>query len=462
MINTLRPSKKHVRSLPAAVSESGVVGPEPPLKVCVLAACPFPANHGTPGSIRELVEATAERGHEVHVVTYHIGEELPLRNVHLHRIPDWTGERTVKVGPTKYRPLYDFQMVLKTLQVLRRNKVDLIHAHGYEAALVAACCHPFVRKPIVYSAHNAMGDELASYNFFRSKRMANGLAWLLDRTVPRIGDRCIPHSVNLQEFLYARGLEKRTEAVLNFGVNFDAMPVGDRTALRQAFNLTDEPVILYSGVIDKFQRLDLLLEAMVHVLPRFPRAKLLLLTNVPNAENEAILREHARALGIEDNVMMMVPRSLDDGLKLLSMCDLAVVPRPKAPGFPIKLLNYLAAKRPCVMYASSCSRLSHGEHVWLASEDTPKSLGDALVQVLKDDALRNRIAEGGHQFVRARHDRRAAAAQLCNVYLDLLRTTRRWNDIAARPARVVPNIEQSDELEAFDGESKEMQANAYA
>lgn len=463
MINTLRPSKQLARSLPAAVSDSDVSAPEPPLKVCVLAACPFPANHGTPGSIRELVEATAERGHEVHVVTYHIGESLPLRNVHLHRIPDWTGERKITVGPTKYRPLYDFQMVLKTLQVLRRNKVDLIHAHGYEAALVAACCHPFVRKPVVYSAHNSMGDELASYNFFRSKRMANGLAWLLDRTVPRIGDRCIPHSVNLQEFLHARGLEKRTEAVLNFGVNFDAMPVGDRTALRQAFNLADEPVILYSGVIDKFQRLDLLLEAMVHVLPRFPRAKLLLLTNVPNAENEAVLRDHARTLGIEDNVMMMVPRSLDDGLKLLSMCDLAVVPRPKAPGFPIKLLNYLAAKRPCVMYASSCSRLSHGEHVWLASEDTPKSLGEALVQVLKDDVLRNRIAEGGHQFVRTRHDRRAAAGQLCNVYLDLLRTTRRWNEIAARPAQVVPNIEQTDELSAaFDGESKEMQANAYA
>ena len=43
----------------------------------MLAACPFPANHGTPGSIRELAEATADRGHEVHVVTYHFGENLP-------------------------------------------------------------------------------------------------------------------------------------------------------------------------------------------------------------------------------------------------------------------------------------------------------------------------------------------------------------------------------------------------
>ena len=113
--------------------------PEPKLKICVLAACPFPANHGTPGSIRELVEATAERGHDVHVVTYHIGEELPLRGAHLHRIPDWTGERQVIVGPTKLRPLYDLQMVFKAIRVIRRYKLDLIHAHGYESALVAAC-----------------------------------------------------------------------------------------------------------------------------------------------------------------------------------------------------------------------------------------------------------------------------------------------------------------------------------
>src|SRR5262245_17018669 len=90
-----------------------------PLRVCVLAGCPFPANHGTPGSIREMTEATAERGHEVHVVCYHMGEDLPLANVHLHRIPDWTGERTVTVGPTRRRPLYDFQMVFKTISVMR-------------------------------------------------------------------------------------------------------------------------------------------------------------------------------------------------------------------------------------------------------------------------------------------------------------------------------------------------------
>jgi 1,2-diacylglycerol 3-alpha-glucosyltransferase len=435
---------------------------EPRLKICVLAACPFPANHGTPGSIRELVEATAERGHEVHVVSYHLGEPLPLRNVHLHRIADWTGEKSITVGPTRYRPLYDFQMIFTALKVMRRHRVDLIHAHGYESALVAACCRPFVRLPVLYSAHNAMGDELASYDFFRSKRMASALAWVLDRTVPRIGDRCVPHSANLQEFLHARGLSERMEPVLNFGIDFDKRPVGDRQRLRRECNLTDEPVILYSGVIDQFQRLDLLLESMVHVLSRFPRAKLLLLTNVANGRNDAALREQAKTLGIDGSLVMMAPQSLDHGLKLISICDVAVVPRPKAPGFPIKLLNYMASKRACVMYASSCSRLSHGEHVWLAAEDTPESLGGAIVRVLKDEMLRNRIAEGGYQFVRARHDRRGAAAQLCDSYMRLLRSTRRWSEVAERPSARVGSLLGRVEPAASRENSLETELNAYA
>jgi 1,2-diacylglycerol 3-alpha-glucosyltransferase len=429
---------------------------EPKLKVCVLAACPFPANHGTPGSIRELAEATAERGHEVHVVTYHIGEDLPLRNVHVHRIPDWTGERAVTVGPTKYRPLYDFQMIFTALRVIRKHKLDLIHAHGYEAALVAAFCRPLVRRPVLYSAHNRMGDELASYNFFRSKHVANALAWVLDRTVPRIGDRCVPHSVNLQEFLLARGLAGRSEPVLNFGIDFDQDRPCNRERLRKHCGIGDEPLVMYSGVIDQFQRLDLLLGAMAHVVRRVPHAKLMILATIPNAAHEAALLAQAKSLGIANNVILRVPTDMDRGLRLLSMCDVAAIPRPCAPGFPIKLLNYMAARRPCVMYASSASGVSHGDHVWLAGEDTGESLGAAIVKLLKDPEMRSRIGQGGYRFVRERHDRRHVAAQLCAAYTRLVEDSRRWDEIVSRP-----RIEVTREREE-PGHEWNLEGNGFA
>ena len=409
---------------------------EPKLKTCVLAACPFPANHGTPGSIRELAEATAERGHEVHVVTYHFGDDLPLRGVHLHRIANWTGERQIVVGPTRYRPLYDFQMIFKVIEVIRRYDLDLIHAHGYEAALVAACCRPVVRRPVLYSAHNRMGDELASYDFFRSKWFAYALAWMLDRTVPRIGDRCIPHSANLQKFLLARGLAGRSEPILNFGIDLGATEIPDRVALRERYGIGDGPIVLYAGVIDRFQRLDLLLGAMVHVLQHAPDAKLLLVNTVPNIAHESALQDEAARLGISNSVVWIKPSAMDEALSVLPVCDVAVVPRPAAPGFPIKLLNYMAAQRPCVMFQSSASGVVHGEHVWLAEDDTSESLSQGIVRLLQDARLRARLASGANRFVREHHDRRLVAGQLCQAYVRLLQGSKRWEQIAARSPRV--------------------------
>lgn len=417
------------------------------LKVCVLAACPFPANHGTPGSIRELAEATAERGHEVHVVSYHMGDNLPLHGVQHHRIADWTGERRVVVGPTRRRPLYDFQMIFTAMHVMRKYKLDLMHAHGYEAAMVAGCVRPFVRRPVLYSAHNSMGDELASYDFFRSRKLADMLAWVLDNTVPRIGNRCLPHSTNLQEFLLAKGLASRSEPVLNFGIDVESLPVVDRARLRTQLGLGDDPIILYSGVIDKFQRLDLLLEAMVHVLRVEPRAKLLIFSTIQHPKHERALLDEAARLGVDRSVILRVPSDMEKGRKLISLCDIAVVPRPSAPGFPIKLLNYMAASRPCVMFASSASRVNHGEHVWLAAKDTSESLGGAIVQLLKNRELRHRIADGGHRFVCEHHDRRVVSGHLVEAYTKMLKQTRHWKHVAQRPAAVpVWHKEKQQEL----------------
>ena len=180
---------------------------EPKMKVCVIAACPFPANHGTPGSIRELSEAMGRRGHEVHVVTYHFGDQdIETDAIQIHRVRQLFKEDGIAVGPTSRKPIYDLQLIFKAIEVVRKYDCDVIHAHGYEAALAAFWVRMFTWRPFVYSAHNSMSDELASYNFFRFKWFANSLAWGLDAVVPRLANLCVPHSDNMQVFLNERKL----------------------------------------------------------------------------------------------------------------------------------------------------------------------------------------------------------------------------------------------------------------
>jgi 1,2-diacylglycerol 3-alpha-glucosyltransferase len=394
---------------------------EAPLKVCMLAACPFPANHGTPGSIREMAEAIFDLGHEVHLVTYHFGEDIPVRGPRLHRVTPWTRESTITVGPTVRRPLYDLQMVFKTLQVIRHHAPDLIHAHGYEAALVAWLCRTVTGLPTVYSGHNTMADELPSYQFIRPRWLAKALAKGLDMVVPRLADRCLPHSTNIERFLHDMGLQERTEPIVNFGIDVDWIAQGDGTAVRQRYGLGSGPTVLYTGVLDEFQRLDLLLEAMDRVLCHEPDVKLLIVVTVPQVKHLAAIRRRAAELDIDQHVLLTDPQPLAQVRDFLAAGDIAVVPRPRAPGFPIKLLNYMAAQKPCVLFASSASTgILHRKNAMLAARDTSEALAEAILELIRNPGLRDQLGRNGYRFVRRFHDRRVIAQGVCDAYAHTL------------------------------------------
>lgn len=393
--------------------------PPDTLRILVLAACPFPANHGTPGSIREMAESVADLGHEVHVVTYHFGEDIPVRGPRLHRIPKLLPERAIRVGPTTRRPLYDLLMVFKAIQVAWRHRPQLIHAHGYEAGLAAWLCRFVTRLPVLYSGHNTMSDELPSYGFIRPRFLAERLARLLDWFVPRTADRCLPHSENIHRFLVDQGLADRTEPVVNFGINMDEITPSDGSDIRRQYGLGG-PVILYAGVMDEFQRLDLLLQAMTRVVRQEPAARLLLVVTIPSEKHSQRLCRQIDELGLSPYVVWTKPQDLTGVRRCLAACDVAVVPRPGAPGFPIKLLNYMLARRPVVMFASSASGLVDGKHAILVSPDTGDAFAAAILRLLGDRDLCHRLAAGGYAFVRDRHDRRAVARQVCDVYRRLL------------------------------------------
>src|SRR5947208_17084741 len=113
----------------------------PGYSIAMVAACPFPANHGTPAAIREMSEELARRGHSIRVVTYPLSHDIPVAGVKIDRVAHVGSTREVNVGPRYPRLAFHSLLVLNLFQVVRRHHIELIHAANYEAMLlgVAVC-----------------------------------------------------------------------------------------------------------------------------------------------------------------------------------------------------------------------------------------------------------------------------------------------------------------------------------
>ena len=184
------------------------------ISIAMVAACPFPANHGSPASIREMSQALSSLGHRVHVVTYPMGQNIPVEGITIHRVGKIFSSSKITVGPTYYKPFLDFLLVIKLCRIIWKEKIDIIHAHNYEGALAGYLAKKITRRPMLYNAVNNMIDELPSYNFIRPKSLAIKLANFLDNIVPKMGDHVTVVSEELKIFLLKKGILKDKISVI--------------------------------------------------------------------------------------------------------------------------------------------------------------------------------------------------------------------------------------------------------
>jgi 1,2-diacylglycerol 3-alpha-glucosyltransferase len=386
--------------------------------IAMVAACAFPANHGTPAAIKEMSEELARRGHSIRVVTYPLSHEIPITGVEIDRVAQVGSNRQVSVGPSYQRLAFDALLVFKLFQVVRRHKVEVIHAHNYEAALVGGFVGKLTGVPVIYNAINTMIGELPSFNFIRPRALAIGLAKVLDYVVPRMADMIIADTEELRSFILDKGVDPARVITIHSGVRPEMFAGADGSRVRDRFAAGHGPLIIYTGTFDDFQGLDYLMAAFKIVHERKPAASLLLVGSTINAAHGAKYKRMAADLGFASR-FAMTSCTLDELPDLLAAADVAVVPRPQSAGIPTKLLNYMAAGNAIVSFKQSATILRHRETALLVEPATAENFAQGILSLLDDPALAQRLRANVKSFVAGRFDWPSIAAKLEAVYAGL-------------------------------------------
>ena len=382
------------------------------LRIAVIAACPFPYGRGTPIRIRHLAEQIAWRGHEVHVISYHLGDELNSAPYRVHRIRPvpWYGKYDAGPSLTKLLVL-DPLLVGRVRSFLASGDIDIVHAHHYEG-LLAARMAGFSRPPVLFDCHTTLESELPHYLRGIPGRLATALGRTLDRSLPKGADHVVAVSQPIRDRLVALGAvrEDRISVVEN---GFDP-ELFEHVAdpLRAAPD--DRKLVVYAGNLASFQGVDNLLHSFRRVLQRCPTAVLVLATHSSFEPYEPL----ASKLGIR-HAIEIVDGGIDRLPSLLASADVAVNPRLDCPGVSVKTLNYMSAGKAIVSFEGSGAYLRDGESALLVRGGDLDGFADAVVRLLEAPDLAGRLGRAAGKLAMDRSWQHSGE-QLEAVYGELL------------------------------------------
>ena len=167
--------------------------------------------------------------------------------------------------------------------------------------------------------------------------------------------------------------------------------------------------MLYTGNLDAYQNLGLLFAAMERVRKRLPEARLVIATAedavFPDAE--------------------VVPVKAFDSLhRILAEDSVLALPRVSWSGYPIKILNGMAAGKAIVACRSAAYPLTDGVDGLVVEDDNPRYFAEALIQLLTDAKLRQKLGKAARATVERDHQPEAVGEHLEAVVLG---TINRWN-----------------------------------
>ncbi len=381
--------------------------------IAMVAACPFPHPRGTPIRIHRMAETLARRGHDVHVVTYHLGQPIADPPFTIHRIRRVPSYRRTIAGPTYQKLLVvDPLLALKLRSVLRRHEFDLIHAHHHEGMLVALAARP-QGTPVVFDVHTLVESELPYYRLGLFAAVKRRIGRVLDRRLARRADHVVAVTDEIRSQLIARGaVAPDRVSVIPNGVEcepFAAAPRPPRAGCAGPRRL------IFAGNLAAYQGIHLLLEAFRTLLDTRRDVRLMVATEDSFAPYERL----ASGLGVREFIDVRCC-GFDQVPALLAASEVALNPRVACDGLPQKLLNYLAAGTPVVSFAGSAKHIVEGEHGLVVEDGDTATFARAIGRVLDDPELADRLGNNGRELVRSRMSWDATTREVEAVYDRLL------------------------------------------
>ncbi len=360
--------------------------------------------------------ASAHGGGAVHVRDlvlglpsgYHSTVVMPLDDGHVSA--DDFIPAAVTFIPLNIATGFSWQMFLQLRQLLQAEKFHLIHLHGARAAfygrLVAATLRH--RPRIIFTIH---GFATPFYSVFKR----HVYLWL-ERVLQHTTDRTICVAQAEADLFLSFNLTTPNKIdIVPHGIDVArfSTPPPTLNPVLDMLGITNGSIILTICRLNVPRDFVSLLTAFEKVLTEFPSSHLLIVGDGPQrAEVETLIRQ----LKLDHAVHITGFRN--DIPTLMALADVYVLTSYGWEGYPISTLEAQAAAVPVVVTDAGGSKeaVLNEETGLVVPKRQPDDLTRALLSLLHDGDLRQRLGEAGQQRAYREFSRERMVERITNIY----------------------------------------------
>ncbi len=341
----------------------------PTMKSMKIGIVCYPTYGGSGVIATELGKALAERGHQIHFISYALPMRLDsyLGNIFYHEVE-------MSSYPLFEFPLYTPALASKIVEVAQFERLDLVHAH-----------YAIPHATSAYLARQILAGQIAIITTLHGTDIT--LVGLEPSFLPVMkfsieqsnGVTAVSRFLR-EKTLTNYGIEKDIRVIPNF-VDTEKYRRVDCVQIRERFAQADERILVHISNFRAVKRVPDVIRVFHEVRKRVP-SKLILVGDGPDRSACEIL---VRELSIQDHVKFLGKQT--ELVEILSSADVMVMPS-QSESFGLAALEAMACEVPVI--SSSVGGLPelqvHGQTGFIAEIGDISRMAKYVVDLLTNDA----------------------------------------------------------------------------
>ncbi len=425
------------------------------LKILMIAPTPFFADRGCHVRIYEEIKFLRQKGHEVILLTYPIGDDI--EGVDIRRVPGAPWYRKLTAGASLHKFYLDPLLAVWGTWLAFTEKPDIIHVHLHEGIAIGLPISFLTRRPMMADLQGSMVEELIDHRSITRNSVVARILRRVEKSLSRLAGHIIVSSQNTARALEkSYALEEGMISCVGDGVDLQEFrPQSPPAELRRRLSIADDArVVVFLGLLTEYQGVDVLLEAFTHVVNSVPGAHLLLM----GYPDEDYYLEKAASLMLSDNITLTGRVPYREAGDYLALGEVAVAPKMSLTEANGKLYNYMACGLPVVAFDTPVNREILGFKGIYARFGDKDSLADFIISLLRSPEKAGETGAELRKKVEASYSWERSIHRILSCYGEILTGE---STIATSPdggfsARSVPSetlSDSEDEKEILQGSS---------